>query len=242
MLKPPTEQEIWSYVAFTHHIDRVKLGQDEVINTWHQKGLVNPFAQGHFRAIMYIIHKLLPSNDFPLKDGAVLNNVPESETALFWLRELHRKMADPLINHMLLIDDVNAPSSMQVGSYRMMPAMAVISPCPPPDMIPKLMYNWLKDYSDFHNKIKDQINNPYAFDKEMAYQIIRKAYEVNLFFCSIQPMGCLNQRFGRLLENCYRLGWNLNLKMKQDDHFVTDLEKYQNEQVPILIRNCSSVR
>ncbi len=244
MLKPPTEQEIHNYVAATHTLDRVSITTGEIQSTWKQQGLPNPYAQGHFRAFMYVIHKLLPSNDFPAKEGASLNTLQDSHTALFWLREIHHKMTDPLIGHPLTEDDINSPKAGQIGRYRLTPTMAVTKPAPAPEIIPRLMHNWLIEYATFHEKIKGKVNNPYGLSRDEAFEVYRKTNEVNLFFCTVQPLACLNQRMGRFLENTFRCAWKLPIKLSTSDYqsFSAQLEKYQDETLPKLVIASNTVR
>lgn len=195
---------------------------------------------------MYIVHTLLPSNDFPAKN-AQMSNLQDSENALFWLRMIHHKIVDPLIGHALMDDFPDAPTAFQVGKYRMAPTMAVMKPAPPSDAIPKLMHNWIKAYATFHDKIKEKVANPYGIDKQTAQDIYRKSYEVNLFFCTVQPMTCLNQRMGRFLENTFRLAWHLPIKYYGSDsndyrNLSQDIQNYENNTVPQLLEEAKSVK
>lgn len=247
MLHPPTEQEIFNFVSSTHAADRINLTSDQIQNTWSQKGLPNPYAQGHFRAHMYVVNQLLPSSDFPAKGVGTIKSVGDSHSALFWLRDMHQKVTLPLVGHPFLDDDVNAPRIEQVGKYRMVPTMAVDKPAPPSDLIPRLMHNWLVQYASFHDKIKGKIDNPYGMDKETALDIYKHAYEVNLFFCVVQPMSCLNQRMGRLLENTFRIAWRLPMKIytpQSTDYrnLPSHIKQFQDESLPNLVTACSSVR
>ena len=194
------------------------------------------------------MHSLLPGTDFPAKAPELLNTVNDTEGALFWLREIHRKIAEPLTKHVLLEEDPNAPTLFSLGKYRMNQVTAVTKPAPPPEIIPKLMHNWLRDYATFHHKIKDKVKNPYGIDKDTAIEINSHVYNVNLFFSVVQPMACLNQRMGRLLENIFRLAWCLPMKFYApswgDEYrrLIPDLEMYQNEQLPKLLGNLGAVR
>jgi hypothetical protein len=158
------------------------------------------------------LHNLIPSNDFPTKEPGNIKNIQDSHASLFWLRDIHDKMTTPLIKHGLLLDDQNAPTNSQIGKYRTTQTAVGPKPCPQPSLIPQLMHNWLCDYSNFHQQIKNKINNPYAISKKEAEDIFQKTYEVNLFFCTVQPLTCLNQRMGKVLENTFRLAWNLPMK------------------------------
>jgi hypothetical protein len=84
-------------------------------------------------------------------------------------------------------------------------------------------------------------------DKETALDVYRHAYEVNLFFCVIQPMSCLNQRMGRFLENTFRLAWRLPMKVyhpASEDYrrLPHDIERFQDETLPQLVTATAAVR
>lgn len=249
MVKPPTEQEIWNFVSSTHAADRSPLPQDQIVNTWKQVGMPNPYAQGHFRAFMYALNTLLPSQDFPAKGVDLITNVSQSETALFWLREIHTKMTEPIARSPIFHDqsDPNAITPFLIGKYRIHPKMALQAPAPPPDLLPKLMHNWLKDYAKFHDKIKGKVVNPFGVDKELAQEIHRMAKELNLFFCVVQPMSCLNQRMGRFIEWMFRTAWHL--PMKYYTHGGDDLRKlpqdlidFEAKRLPQLLAATKDVR
>lgn len=212
MLNPPTQQQMFDFVSSTHAMDRIDVYPDQLNNTWNQKGNPNPYAQGHFRALMYIRDTILPSSDFPAKAVQTISCIGDSEKALFWLKEIHRKIVTPLVNHELLADDENAPTATMIGSYRKSPIMAITKPAPAPDAIPHLLHNWIIEYASFHNKIKDKIDNPYGITKEIGTELYRKLVNINLFFCTVQPFACLNQRMGRFVENTFRLAWRLPIK------------------------------
>ena len=245
MFKTPTEPDIFAFTVATHAMDRINLPFDVAQNTWKQKGMPNPYAQGHFRAFMYITHQLINTTDFPAKDVELIKNLQDSYTALYWLRDIHHKMTDPLVGHFSLMDDPNAPTSWQVGMWRVNPAMASMHPAPPPDLIPRLMHNWLVDYASFHNKIKDKLENPYGFSQNEAYDICEKAYEINLFFCAVQPLACLNQRMGRFLENTFRLAWRLPMKYKtpsEQEFLPTHIDQFSKDKLPKLVIAATNVR
>lgn len=227
-------------------MDRIDLYQEQLENTWNQKGNPNPYAQGHFRALMYIRDTLLPGSDFPAKAIQTIRSTDESDRALFWLKEIHRKLVTPLVNHELLADDSNAPTSLTVGRYRMAPAMAITKPAPPSDAIPSLMHNWLVEYASFHDKIKDKIDNPYGLTKELAVEMYRKLVNINLFFCTVQPFACINQRMGRFVENTFRLAWRLPLKIYSPtssdyQNLPAELLAYE-EKVPTLLAAAKTVK
>jgi len=248
MLKPPTEQEIFSFVLATHAMDRINLSYDQVKATWNHQGQPNPYAQGHFRAHMFIVNTLLPSTDFPAKDSKLIQNIQDSELALSWVKTIHRKIVEPLLSsHLVDLEDINAPSSLLVAKYRISHAVSINRPAPPPDAISKIMHNWLLDYTEFHNQIKSKVANPYGIDKTLGKEIVNRAYEANLFFCSVQPMSSCNQRMGRLLENIFRLAWFLPMKIYQPDDdnsrkLAQDIENYQNDKIPLMLKRTSNVR
>lgn len=249
MLKPPTEQEIWRFVATTHECDQVPLKYSDIQDTWAKKIAPNPFAHGHFRAFMYAMKTLIPSSDFPAKAPELMQTVQDSETALFWLRELHTRIVEPLTTFVLYEGDVDRPTSWQCGRYRYVPTTAVTKPAPPHDLIPKIMHNWLKDYAAFHAKIKDKVKNPYGIDQQTSQEIFKRCENINLFFCTVQPMACLNQRMGRFMENVFRLAWCLPLKFLSPGGLTSDypkfipaLEQYQNEEIPKLVEAAKLVR
>lgn len=247
MLKYPSEQEIFNFTYSTHANDKVPLTMNEISATWQQQGIPNPYAQGHFRAFMYVIHNLLPSNDFPAKSSQLLQNSQDSDTALFWLRDIHHKMADPFVNNHMIAQDQNTPNSFTIARYRITPSMAVTKPCPPVELIPGIMHNWVKEYSMFHEKVKDNLENPYGFSREEAYEIVKKAYNVNLFFCCVQPLACLNQRMGRFLEMTFRTLWRLPMKYyaqnsPEKERLPRDLEDFERESMPKILSASRDVR
>lgn len=249
MIQPPTEKQLFTFVATTHECDQVKLPYQNIVDTWAKKIAPNPYAHGHFRALNYLLHTLIPSQDFPAKAPDLLHTIQDTETSLFWLREIHSKIVEPLTKHALFEDDLDRPTSWQLGRYRYTHTTAVHKPTPPHDLIPKLMHNWLIEYARFHHKIKDKLKNPYGIDQKTSQDISQYCENVNLFFCAVQPMACLNQRMGRIIENAFRLAWCLPMKFLSpnqlgDDYrkFLIALEQYENEEIPKLVKKALLVR
>lgn len=247
MFVPPSQQDIFNFTLATHGIDRIPLSAGDCDNTWNQRGLANPYAQGHFRAFMYIIHTLLPSNDFPAKDATMLATINDSDAALLWLRNLHRKMAEPLVGHDLVIDDVNAPDRFDIGRYRLKNTMGVMKQAPGASLVPAMMHNWLVDLSKLHDRIKHKVDNPYGLDKDTALEVLKKTHEINLFFCTVQPLACLNQRMGRFLENTFRVAWRMPMSFYGPNspeyrNLTAELQEYEKTTVPLLVSKALNVK
>lgn len=238
----PTEEQLFHFVASTHECDRTNIPYSQITGTWQKKGPPSPYAHGHFKAFNYVLHQLLPSNDFPAKDPNSLHTIQDSHTALFWLREIHKQIAMPLAADQTLYGNDNVPLQSQVASYRMMPAVIVKKAAPPTDLIPALMHNWIITYAKFHHSIKDRVSNPYGIDKDTAKAIYTHCKNIPLFFCSVQPYACLNQRLGRFVEQVFRLAWWLPMKYYSPSYgdeypqFLKDLEKYEDAEMPLLIK------
>ena len=210
MIFAPTEKDLFNIVASTHAADRIPLLMKDIEDTWSQK-TKNPYAHGTFKALMYGLHNLQNSLDFPVKDINLITDIQKSEQSLAWLKELHKRMVEPIATSPSMESDNNAPNRFEIGYYRFKSAQVITQEAPPASLIPAIMHNWIKDIGKYHLSIKDKIDNPYAFTGDEAKELSLRAQNIPLFFSVVQPFSYGNQRLGRLVETIFRWKWNLPL-------------------------------
>lgn len=234
----PTEEQLINFVTETHLIDHIhNISHKEVNDTWKQK-IRNPFAHGHFWAINYLFHEVLPTVSFPCRSAESLVNIDASEGALCWLKETHRRITEPLVNQPVFEGDNEIPTRIQIGKYRMNPVSTVLGPAPSSEAIPYLMHVWLKDITEFHHKVKPNLDNPYGFNPDDARKLVEMSHESCLFFSIVQPMSVMNHRLGRIVELALRTAWRLPFKLPTEtDHKTTfsTIQNYSQNKLPKLL-------
>lgn len=246
MIIAPTEQNLFDIVVSTHAADRITISKDDTQKTW-KKEIQNPYAHGHFMSLMYILHNLRLSADFPVKEPALLTDIQKSSVSLAWLKTLYTKMTEPLINSPLFEGDLNGPSRIHLSQYRYTPTLAITKQAPDPSMIPAIMHNWIKDIGTYHHSIKNKVLNPFAFNANDAKELMTTIREIPLFFSIVQPFGYGNQRLGRLVEIAFRWIWNVPIvyywpNSKEYDKLLEDLQTYEKEKLPLIIEKAKSVK
>lgn len=229
MIKP-SQQEIFQFIASTHALERIKCPNNEIEVAYKsQTPLKNPYADGHLQAINYIFN-LIDKTHF-LPPPASITNKYHSNSTLSWLKDIHRIMLQPLLNHPVTRELVNGlPTKQNLGNYRIDEAFNTFSACPPPELLPEIMHQWLLKLSTFHDKIKVKVTKTYEISQELSQNIILMAYQTNLFISTVQPFKDANSRLGRLVENTMRLQWRLpwkNYSGANYDQFIQDLVDYQ---------------
>ena len=231
----PKEDELMQFIVQTHTIDHIPVTAKDVATTLKirrggqlmegESPVKNPYVTGHFDAFNFIFHTLIGSVDFPCKSLVALTNHYHSDTALWWLRELHTKVIYPVAQHFGLQGDVSAPKTYECGVYRCQPRMLAFTNAPEPEQIQQLLHLWLLDIATFHEQIKGKIHNPYGLSRSEAEQLYFKPLESQMFISCLQPFEHGNNQISRLVENALRLQWGLPWKMPQNQ--MKQLGEYQ---------------
>jgi hypothetical protein len=236
--KMPQETELINFIVQTHQADHIPVSPGEVMATLKigrgielqkdDKPLTNPHAVGHFKAFNFIFQTLLGSDDFPCKTAQILTNQYHSDTALWWLRELHTLITYPVAQWGLNTGDITAPKTYECGVYRCRSRSLAFTLAPEPEQIQPLLHLWLCDISRFHDEIKHKTSNPYGLSRAEAEQLYHKPLEAQLFMSCLQPFENGNNLVARLVENALRLQWGLPWKQPaQDTSAIERLGAYQ---------------
>jgi hypothetical protein len=246
MITAPTEADLCELVSSTHAADRINLKNEDIKRTWKQE-IRDPYAHGHFTAYMHILHKLLPSIDFPIKEPSLLTDQSRSHQALEWLRTLHNKMTEPLARSNLFEADPNGPTVSGLGRYRFVNTLAITKTAPAPALIPPIMHNWFKDIATYHHSIKAKVANPYGFSATDARELLTRVKEIPLFFSVVQPFSYGNQRLGRIVELAFRWAWNIPVvhyypNSKEHNKLLENLTQYETDNLPRIIQASLSVK
>jgi hypothetical protein len=245
-MRYPTKPEVVRFVHYAHSVEKLKVERQDIDDIYAGKGK-NPFVIGMFDALNYGLRSLLCSPDFPCKDPSTLYNLYRSYDALHWLRELHTKMLLPVAS--ASEKDESWPSEYRitraaVGTYRTTEEALAFCMAPPARLIPALLHNWLVSLSQFHEKVKDNVDNPYGISQDDAHRMSIIASDACLFFACTHPFPWANNRVGRLVENLLRLTWRLpwqevpgygNNADREYVEWVHKLTRYQETKLPELI-------
>lgn len=246
MTKLPPKEELFQYIAETHQVEKLPCHYPEVTATFN--GTANPpnaYADGHLKAISYIITQLIDKVHFPSRPPETITNTFRSNDNLNWVKDLHSLMLKPLLSHPLVSQDPNCPKYEDIGKWRYKDSSNTFSMCPPPSLIPYIMHSWLIKVSTMHYQIKDKLSMTYGITEPQAKQMINIAYDTSLFFSTVQPMPHSNNRFGRLIENALRLQWHFPWKhikpeSQQYKKYTEDITAYQ-EKLPEIISEAASL-
>lgn len=248
----PNQQDAFAFICGTHDIDRINCSNSTILATYQGKHK-DPYADGHLKALQYIFTELVDKMHFPAKNIQSLTNSFKSNLALNWLRELHFIMLTPVVVDPLFDTDrqsleitSNAPRQNELGVYRNRIASNSFSLAPTPDLIPKILHNWLIEITTLHDKVKGKMESAFGITREIAHELDETAYKSLLLISTVQPFACCNNRLGRLVENALRLQWHLPWKVTTKGHsyekFIDDLEDFQKSDLHQVIKEAQSIR
>ena len=185
----------------------------------------------------FIFKQLVDSPDFPCKSSETLTNQYHSETALWWLRELHSIITVPVVEWSQHIGDISSPKLYSCGVYRSQPAMSFMGSAPLPEQIPLLLHNWLLDISTFHEGVKPKIATPHGLTQTECEQIYTQSLNAASFMSCVQPFENSNNLIGRLVENIFRVCWRLPWKQPdKQDVIQRRLAEYHMKEIPVLVQ------
>lgn len=240
MPKLPSQKDAFDFICGTHLVERININYSEVDKTYNGTAkILNPYVDGHLRAMTYIFDKLVGKQDFPARSPKFLTNRFKSDVALNWLKDLNSIMLTPLVGHPMLSQDPNTPQRQFIGVWRQIPAMNTFSVAPQPELIPKLMHTWLCDIATLNEEVFPLLNKPYDITKEKAHLMEQTAYNASMFIAVTQPFTYANNRLGRLVENALRLHWHFPWKPCSHNHiyeqYIKDLVTFQQHELPKLI-------
>jgi hypothetical protein len=240
----PSFDLIVNFIYWTHKIERTELSFNEIHSCYKSKSKVkNPNIDGHYKAIGYIFD-MIDKDFFPTKSILLINNIQKSEAALFWLKEMHFHLADPLMKSAIMIDDFSISKS-QIGKYRTTEEMLTTRLTPHHSLIPALMHIWINDLAKLHIPIADKVKQPYGITKEKAKELSDFAYETQLLFSCVMPFKVSSNKFARLLENALRLQWRLPWKVTSDElynKFIQDVQKFQAGKLDEYIKRSQDIK
>lgn len=244
MIKIPTRDELLVFLEQTHTIEKVDITQKAITHATLRTPEANPYVVGHFDAFNYMFKELLKSPEFPVKDAKSFATLYASNETLIWLRDLHAKMTFPFVKarNIDAWKDLSL-SPQDCGVYRTNEKLLAFSMAPSPNLLPKLLHNWLVDLGSFHLKIKDNLNQAYRPKNDVS-AAEKMAYDANIFIAAVQPFEFECSRLGRLVENALRLAWHLPWKHVPTGadyrRYTTDLLKFESSDIFTLIKRASA--
>lgn len=244
-IKLPEQDKAFMFIRGTHEVDGIDLSPAEINATYKGK-IQNPYADGHLQAINYIFN-LLDKEQFPAHSYSMLTNRFKSNMALHWLRDLHSLITTPILNSPINTDPANLQPILrsQIGTYRVTDAMNAFSLCPPPNLIPKILHNWLLDITRLNEETMEKISKPFGISRKDAMNLEKTSHETLMMFVTVQPFSVANNRLGRLVENALRLQWRLPWKVtaknEEYEQYTMNLATFQKETLPILVRKAKEL-
>lgn len=243
-LNKPSQDQVYQFVAQTHAIEKIPVSVMDVMKTVSSNDK-NWYADGHLRAISYILNKLVDSTDFPARNPDIKDTY-DSEQTLHWLKNINYLMLAPIaqnpqdeykLGEAVSIEKIELS---KLNCWRLSRADNLYSPTPHPQLLPYVMLNWLKKLISIHEPIKYHLDNPYGISKENFRKAREFINEQTLFFSSVQPFEYANNRTGRLIENTLRFAWrqqfNYQVLLNYAD-FKEQIEDYQMNKLPEIIKD-----
>lgn len=247
----PNEQDVFAFIANSHNLEgsgETKVTVGDITRTYRKQGALNLFADGHLQAIGHIFD-MIDKDFFPVKDPVAVRNLPQSNAALFWLRDIHNKMMMPLTNDPSSKDDPNSIQKWTVGKYRQVDAYIslgdTIKPAPHPSLIPKILHNWINHVAEIHCQIKEKAKQPFGLSKEQAINLDKVAHESSILLSCLQPFQHASNRHARLVEHALRMQWRLpwkRLTPEMYDEFIEDVTAYARMKLPSDVAHAQSVK
>jgi Fic family protein len=215
-------------------ITGIKITDDVITKTLNRQE-VNCHCAGHFVAFQYITTQLLNSQDFPSKYPTKIHHPYYAELSLEWILSLYHKLGKPLSQQGLIPYKELGCYRTGVKNERKEDKNAKKMAGAPPELIEKLMKNWIKELVEFNEKKKGMIINPAIITKLDSETLSKKAYDLHLSLICISPFYDMNGRVGRLVENLLRTYWNLPMRVikpnsEEERIYKDDIARfYRNE-------------
>lgn len=225
--KLPTEQELVDFIVATHNCDHITLTHQDVTNTIKNTGVPSPYVQGHRKALKYAVIDLCGSTDFPIRDISMLSQ-DNVLTHLHWLTELHSMIMYPVAQANLFSYAENNISTSQCGTLRSTSKALAFNMAPEPNIIPTLLFLWLKELATINNEVKDNIDNPYGLTQYQAKRMGNFAKETPMFISCLQPFDNGNNLVARIVENIIRINWYMPWKIINPGHQLDEFNKNLN--------------
>jgi hypothetical protein len=187
---------------------------------------------------------LLDKDYFPAKLGNI-SDPNKAEASLFWLKDLHKAMLTPVVNHAIATEqeDQNVVLIHQLGKYRTVDVPLSTRMAPHPELIKPILHTWLRDVAGVHNRLGLKARKVYGLTPQEARELADTAQRTKMLFSVVQPLSYANNRFGRLLENILRLQWRLPWKdLSKNDYekFIQQLGEFEIQQLPQIIQKAQS--
>lgn len=242
--KTPTQEEMLNFTVSQNTLDKITLEYFDVLNTYNGKSN-NSYAYGHLAAFKFIFMELIGKPNFPVQDPSSMK-LYNLEKHIWWLKRINFMIFEPLTKNPTLKDNENIPKKYQLGVWRQEPTTNLYSIAPEPSLIPKIMYNWLKDISLVNKIILEKIDNPIDLDQNLAKKIPAICYEQSFFFSSVQPFIFGNNQMGRWMENILRWQWKMPFKIRtpmSPDYkkWQDNLEKWEKQRLPKIIERAKQI-
>lgn len=248
MIIKPKIPDILQFIVQSHEVESNKQG--DTLNPFNpgfrieevnyqaaeetlSKKKINPFIHGHLMAIFYSIDKLLDTPDYPAR---TMNDFTDFDSNSQWIKYINNLALSPLVSACNF-------ELTKIGIWRIDLASNLLTNAPSPPLIPFIMFKWLSKLKKLHDIVKPNLDNPYGISQSNYKDMREFTNEIPLFFSTVQPFTYANNRFGRLIKNIVRIGWNMPIEYNIGDkyeQFKVDLDHYQRNQLQEIIRQAYS--
>lgn len=234
--KIPTVDEMCKFTTSQNQLDKIKIDYTDVQNTYYSKNK-NPYAYGHLATFKFAYTELIGKPNFPVQDTLIHKiNYNNLDKHIWWLKKMNYIIFEPITRDAILKENENSPKKWQLGSWRQVPTFNLNSLAPEPELIPKIMYIWLKEFAVVNKIILEKIDNPTELDQNLAKKIPAICYEQSFFFSVVQPFAYGNNQMGRWMENILRWQWKMPLKIRMPEtpeykKWTDNLEKWEKQRL-----------
>jgi hypothetical protein len=247
VIHPPVNEEIlMHFMVESYALSGLPLEFKAITAAMTRKEL-HPYAVSGLNMVTHAI-KIADSHNFPVRTPLDYATETNSNTNLYWLKELHEKIMRPIARAPQLRPDLDLPPYplKECGVYRLLPKSIldgrpdknlVQRAMPKPEHIPKLLHLWHKELCEFHQSYTKKFDNPNLLKANDIKLISDKADELHLQLICIKPFLKGNSRLARIVMNVVRLRWGLSWKTpkahKRLDYVkeimdYEDTDKWQN--------------
>lgn len=227
-----SEEEKINFIMHSNDFERISMKYEQIQANLLIPQKAPPAVQGQMRCLNWITD-LASNPDLIPKPASI---TPSSFDALFpWFPKLHKNLLHDFARKgEELLNQIDYPSTQELGIYRTDEKALAQRQMPPPYAIKKCLSDSFKNYATIYNLYKDSLSNPRLIETSDWKLLEKEAHNLALHISCIKPFSDGSNRIARITENLLRLNVGLKFKIFTDKNaFLKEVLSLQDSYYKI---------